>query len=149
MGQPLRGPPAGLNVYEASSGKRIATLACGPGRWNSPIVVDGKIILPEDNANSRATTGVREIWTPGAYRYTNRKPSASNGLVPPVPLRHASRSREHLHQLVIAMSCKRAQKRLGGTNNGVPACENRLREINIRHVCVSACRTSCKCDPKS
>ncbi len=56
-------PAGGLDVYEASSGKRIATLACGPGHWNSPIVVDGRIILPEGNANSRATTGALDIWT--------------------------------------------------------------------------------------
>lgn len=55
-------PDGGLNVYEASSGKRIATLPCGAGHWNSPIVVDGKIILPEGNANSRDTRGVLDIW---------------------------------------------------------------------------------------
>lgn len=55
-------PGGGLNVYEASSGKRIATLPCGPGHWSSPIVVDGRIILPEGNANSRATRGVLDIW---------------------------------------------------------------------------------------
>jgi hypothetical protein len=55
-------PRGGLNVYEAASGKRIAKLACGPGHWSSPIVVDGRIILPEGNANSRATTGVLDIW---------------------------------------------------------------------------------------
>ena len=32
----------GLNVYEAASGKRIATLPCGPGHWNSPIVLQGQ-----------------------------------------------------------------------------------------------------------
>ncbi len=55
-------PAGGLNVYEASSGKRIATLSCGPGHWSSPIVVDGRIILPEGNANSRATSGVLDLW---------------------------------------------------------------------------------------
>lgn len=55
-------PEGGLAVYEASSGKLIATLRCGPGHWNSPIVVDGKIILPEGDANSRATSGVLDIW---------------------------------------------------------------------------------------
>ncbi len=55
-------PGGGLNVYQASSGQRIATLPCGPGHWNSPIVVDGKIILPEGDANRRATTGVLDIW---------------------------------------------------------------------------------------
>lgn len=55
-------PDGGLNVYEASTGKRIATLSCGEGHWNSPIVVDGKIILPEGNANARASSGVLDIW---------------------------------------------------------------------------------------
>lgn len=56
-------PHGGLNVYEALSGKRIATLPCGAGHWQSPIVVDGRIILPEGNANSRATRGVLDIWS--------------------------------------------------------------------------------------
>jgi hypothetical protein len=55
-------PDGGLNVYEATSGKRIATLPCGSGHWSSPIVVDGRIILPEGNANSRAASGVLDIW---------------------------------------------------------------------------------------
>ena len=55
-------PDGGLNVYEASSGRRIATLPCGPGHWNSPIVADGRIILPEGDANRRATRGVLDIW---------------------------------------------------------------------------------------
>jgi hypothetical protein len=53
----------GLNVYDATSGKRIARLPCGRGHWNSPIVVDARIILPEGNANSRATSGVLDVWT--------------------------------------------------------------------------------------
>ena len=56
-------PEGGLNVYEASSGTRIVTLPCGSGHWNSPIVVDGRIILPEGNANRRDTRGVLNIWT--------------------------------------------------------------------------------------
>jgi len=53
----------GLNVYEAASGKRVATLPCGPGHWNSPIVLQGEIILPEGNANDHATSGVLDIWS--------------------------------------------------------------------------------------
>ncbi len=53
----------GLNVYEAASGKHIATLPCGPGHWNSPIVLQGEIILPEGNANDYATSGVLDIWS--------------------------------------------------------------------------------------
>ena len=53
----------GLNVYEAASGKHIATLPCGPGHWNSPIVLQGEIILPEGNANDHAINGVLDIWS--------------------------------------------------------------------------------------
>jgi len=56
-------PEGELNVYEASSGTRIVMLPCGSGHWNSPIVVDGKIILPEGNANRRDAKGVLNIWT--------------------------------------------------------------------------------------
>lgn len=58
----------GLTVYEAASGKRVAELPCGPGHWNSPIVLQGKIILPEGNANDHATSGVLDIWSlPGGH----------------------------------------------------------------------------------
>jgi outer membrane protein assembly factor BamB len=53
----------GLNVYDAASGNHIATLPCGPGHWNSPIVLQGEIILPEGNANEHATSGVLDIWS--------------------------------------------------------------------------------------
>ena len=53
----------GLNVYQAASGELVTSLDCGPGHWNSPIVVHGKIILPEGNANDHATSGVLDIWS--------------------------------------------------------------------------------------
>jgi glucose dehydrogenase len=53
----------GLNVYDAASGKHVTTLACGSGHWNSPIVLQGQIILPEGNANDHATSGVLNIWS--------------------------------------------------------------------------------------
>ncbi len=56
-------PAGGLNVYDPSSGNRIATLPAGPGHWNSPIVVDGHVALPEGNANDHATSGVLDIWS--------------------------------------------------------------------------------------
>ncbi len=57
----------GLNVYHAASGQLVTTLPCGPGHWNSPIVLQGKIILPEGNANEHATRGVLDIWSlPGS-----------------------------------------------------------------------------------
>ncbi len=53
----------GLNIYVADTGQKLTTLPCGPGHWNSPIVVDGRIILPEGNANRHATEGVLDIWS--------------------------------------------------------------------------------------
>lgn len=55
-------PHGGLLIYEAASGRLIATLPCGPGHWNSPIVADGRIALPEGNANWHRTSGVLNIW---------------------------------------------------------------------------------------
>jgi outer membrane protein assembly factor BamB len=56
-------PGGGLRVYDPVKGTQIANLECGNGHWNSPIVIDGKIALPEGNANKRATTGVLDIWS--------------------------------------------------------------------------------------
>lgn len=53
----------GLNVYRPKSGRRVATLSSGPGHWNSPIVVDGYIALPEGDANDYDTSGVLNIWS--------------------------------------------------------------------------------------
>jgi hypothetical protein len=52
----------GLRVYRSDTGAQLADLACGGGHWNSPIVTDGRIALPEGNANSHATSGVLDIW---------------------------------------------------------------------------------------
>ncbi len=55
-------PGGGLHVYHAETGHEVTELDCGPGHWNSPIVADGRIALPEGNANAHATTGVLDIW---------------------------------------------------------------------------------------
>ena len=55
-------PGGGLRVYEPETGRQIAKLDSGGGHWNSPIVVDGRIALPEGNANQHRTTGVLDIW---------------------------------------------------------------------------------------
>jgi len=52
-----------LRIYEPRSGRELASLPCGSGHWNSPIVVDGRIALPEGNANSHAMSGVLNIWS--------------------------------------------------------------------------------------
>ena len=55
-------PGGGLNVYVPTSGRLVATLESGHGHWNSPIVVDGRVVLPEGNANDHAQSGVLDIW---------------------------------------------------------------------------------------
>jgi hypothetical protein len=55
-------PDGGLFVYDATSGQQLDKLDCGGGHWNSPIVVDGRIALPEGNANDHETSGVFDIW---------------------------------------------------------------------------------------
>jgi outer membrane protein assembly factor BamB len=56
-------PKGALRVYEATSGLLLATLPCGGGHWNSPIVADGRIALPEGNANAHLAVGVLDIWS--------------------------------------------------------------------------------------
>jgi len=56
------GPGGGLRVYVPATGRLVTTLDAGPGHWSSPIVVDGRVALPEGNANDHATSGVLDIW---------------------------------------------------------------------------------------
>ena len=55
-------PGGGLNVFRLPSGHLVATLSAGSGHWNSPIVTDGRVALPEGDANNHATSGVLDIW---------------------------------------------------------------------------------------
>jgi hypothetical protein len=55
-------PDGGLNVYRPTTGALVARLDAGPGHWNSPIVTDGRIALPEGSANAHAESGVLDIW---------------------------------------------------------------------------------------
>jgi outer membrane protein assembly factor BamB len=52
----------GLRIYTASTGRLVKALPAGQGHWNSPIVGDGRIALPEGNANDYAVTGVLDIY---------------------------------------------------------------------------------------
>jgi hypothetical protein len=56
-------PSGGLEVYDPRTGTELARLACGGGHWNSPIVADERIALPEGNANDHSNTGVLNIWS--------------------------------------------------------------------------------------
>ena len=55
-------PGGSLRVYDPTTGHVVATFDAGGGHWNSPIVVDGRIALPEGSANAHATHGVIDIW---------------------------------------------------------------------------------------
>ncbi len=51
-----------LNVYRPASGRLLVRLPSSPGHWNSPIVTDGRIALPEGDANQHRTSGVLDIY---------------------------------------------------------------------------------------
>jgi hypothetical protein len=51
-----------VNVYVPTTGKQVATLPSGPVHWQSPIVANGHVVMPEGNANEHATTGVLNIY---------------------------------------------------------------------------------------
>ena len=58
----LYDPAGGLGVYRPRSGTLVAQLPAVPGHWNSPIVTDGRIALPEGNANDHVQSGVLDIY---------------------------------------------------------------------------------------
>jgi hypothetical protein len=57
-------PGAGtLHVYEPKTGRPVGALAAGPGHWNSPIVIDGHVALPDGDANTHAKAGTLHLWS--------------------------------------------------------------------------------------
>jgi outer membrane protein assembly factor BamB len=52
----------GLDVVRPTTGNIVLTLPAGSGHWNSPVIADGRIALPEGNANDQATTGMLNIY---------------------------------------------------------------------------------------
>jgi hypothetical protein len=55
-------PAGALRVYQPATGALVATLPCGSGHWNSPIIADGRIALPEGDSRDHLTTGTLDIW---------------------------------------------------------------------------------------
>jgi outer membrane protein assembly factor BamB len=55
-------PNGGLNVFNPATGAVVARLRAGGGHWESPIVTDGRIALPEGDANEHRTSGVLNIY---------------------------------------------------------------------------------------
>jgi hypothetical protein len=52
----------GVRVYQPASGTQITALPAGVGHWNSPIVADARIAVPEGSANDHATSGILDIY---------------------------------------------------------------------------------------
>jgi len=58
-------PAAGqVNVYRPSSPNPIAALPARPGHWNSPVVADSHVVVPEGDANSHEFSGKLDIFSP-------------------------------------------------------------------------------------
>jgi outer membrane protein assembly factor BamB len=56
----------GLRAYDPATGRVRATLAAGPGHWNSPVVAGGHLVVGEGNANDHRTDGgVLDVWSRG------------------------------------------------------------------------------------
>jgi hypothetical protein len=55
-------PAGGLDVIQPTSGKVVTTLPAGTGHWNTPVIADGRIALPEGDANTHAAAGVLDIY---------------------------------------------------------------------------------------
>jgi outer membrane protein assembly factor BamB len=51
-----------LLVRNPVSGHQLRSLPVGQGHWNSPIVIDGQVVLPVGNANDHSTTGTLDIY---------------------------------------------------------------------------------------
>jgi hypothetical protein len=52
----------GVRVYDPASGSQIAALAAGVGHWNSPIIADRRIAVPEGSSNDHASSGILDIY---------------------------------------------------------------------------------------
>jgi hypothetical protein len=53
---------SGLSVLRPTTGALVTRIPAGAGHWNSPIVTDGRIALPEGDSNEHALSGVLDIY---------------------------------------------------------------------------------------
>jgi hypothetical protein len=51
-----------VRVYVPTSGKQVTTLPSGAVHWQSPIIANGHVAMPEGNANDHAKMGVLDIY---------------------------------------------------------------------------------------
>jgi outer membrane protein assembly factor BamB len=55
-------PGGSLKVYQPTTGRLLDSLPAASGHWNSPIILGGRIVLPEGDANDHASTGTMVIY---------------------------------------------------------------------------------------
>lgn len=55
-------PGGALMIYDPLNGNTIARLAAGPGHWNAPLIVNGRIALPTGDANDHKTNGTLTLY---------------------------------------------------------------------------------------
>ena len=51
-----------MTVYAPTTGKQLASFRVGGAHWNSPIVTDGRVAVPEGSANDHSTHGALDIF---------------------------------------------------------------------------------------
>ena len=51
-----------LNVLRPTTGALVASLPAGAGHWQAPIVTDGRIALPEGDANDHRDSGILDVY---------------------------------------------------------------------------------------
>ena len=55
-------PNGALRILRPTTGATVATLPAGSGHWNSPIVVAGRVALPDGSANDHRESGFLNIY---------------------------------------------------------------------------------------
>jgi len=55
-------PGGAVRVYEPTRLQPLASLPAAVGHWNSPIVIGGRVIVPEGDANQHARDGTLDIY---------------------------------------------------------------------------------------
>ena len=55
-------PGGRLNVLRPTTGALVASLPAGAGHWQAPIVTDGRIALPEGDANDHRDSGILDVY---------------------------------------------------------------------------------------
>ena len=52
----------GINLYRPGSPNPVATLPAEAGHWQSPIAIDGRVLVGEGDANEHATSGTLSLY---------------------------------------------------------------------------------------